>query len=257
MPKHDWRKMVRSCLLGAAIFWVGSSGIGAHPQQPQGPTVSAEVRIVQRANKAKVAQVVTDFSDVVVWLVPLDKSGAAEDTVAAKTIPKLVQRDEMFEPHLLVIQAGSLVEFPNKDPFFHNVFSLFDGKRFDLGLYEAGTSKTVRFDRVGVSFIFCNIHENMNAIIVSVPSAYFAKTDAAGHLKIANVPNGRYEMHVWYERSSAEDLKNLDRNVTISESSRTLDPIQILYDPGLNLTHKNKYGQDYVPPASSPGSAYP
>ena len=70
----------------------------------------------------------------------------------------LLQKNRTFIPHLQVIPAGSVVQFPNADPFFHNVFSLFNGKRFDLGLYEAGSSKSVTFPREGVSYIFCNIH---------------------------------------------------------------------------------------------------
>jgi hypothetical protein len=83
--------------------------------------------------------------------------------------PRLVQKNKSFEPHILVIPAGSMVEFPNHDPFFHNVFSLFEGKRFDLGLYEAGTSRMVRFDRPGISYIFCNIHPEMSAVIITLP----------------------------------------------------------------------------------------
>ena len=64
------------------------------------------------------------------------------------------------------VTRGSSVEFPNRDPWFHNVFSLFNGKRFDLGLYEAGSTRTVHFDREGISFIFCNIHPEMSAVIV-------------------------------------------------------------------------------------------
>jgi hypothetical protein len=71
---------------------------------------------------------------------------------------------------LLNTRAGGrsrfTVEFPNKDPFFHNVFSLFEGKRFDLGLYEANSTKSVRFDHAGVSYIFCNIHSQMSAAVV-------------------------------------------------------------------------------------------
>ena len=145
----------------------------------------------------------------------------------------MIQRNKMFEPHLLVIQAGTAVQFPNLDPFFHNVFSLFNGKRFDLGLYEAGTSKTVRFDRVGVSFLFCNIHEGMNAVVVAVPTPYFGASDRSGHLNIPNVPDGRYQMEVWFERSSPEELKNLTRVVTISAapSSRSLETIRMLTIP--------------------------
>ena len=86
----------------------------------------------------------------------------------------LQQKNKTFEPHLLVVTKGSTVDFPNRDPWFHNVFSLFNGKRFDLGLYEAGTSRTVHFDREGISYIFCNIHPEMSAVVVVLASQYFA-----------------------------------------------------------------------------------
>jgi plastocyanin len=191
-----------------------------------------------------------DNSDVVVWLSPVAHTAGPLAT-DPRHPPQLVQRNKAFEPHVLVVQAGTMVQFPNEDPFFHNVFSLFNGKRFDLGLYEAGSSRSVRFDRVGVSFLFCNIHEEMSAVIVAVDTPYFGLSDRSGRVTLANVPEGRYEMHVWYERSLAEDLRALDRAVTLSDSSRTLEPIRVLDNPDFPLTHKNKYGQDYVPPPTT------
>src|SRR5579884_3159489 len=85
---------------------------------------------------------------VVVWLQPPYLVSAAKPSHF-----RLVQKDKKFTPHLLVIPLGSTVDFPNLDPFFHNVFSQFNGKRFDLGLYEAGSTKAVRFDHEGVSYL--------------------------------------------------------------------------------------------------------
>src|SRR6266496_895518 len=112
---------------------------------------------------------------------------------------RLIQQRKRFEPHLLVVAVGSTVEFPNLDPFFHNVFSLFEGKRFDLGLYEAGSIRNVSFDRPGISYIFCNIHAEMSAVVIAVPTPYYAISSVKGEIVLANVPVGRYAMHVWYE----------------------------------------------------------
>ena len=112
---------------------------------------------------------VNDASNVVVWLTPLGATPAPSLPPQQRSeIPQLVQKNKMFHPSLLVIPAGGQVEFPNQDPFFHNVFSLFDGKRFDLGLYESGTTQFVKFDKPGISFIFCNIHAQMSAVVVAV-----------------------------------------------------------------------------------------
>lgn len=193
-----------------------------------------------------------DASNVVVWLTPLDRTGLAAATSAlAQHPPQLVQRNKTFEPHILIVPVGTMVEFPNKDPFFHNIFSLYDGRRFDLGLYESGTKRSVRFDRPGVSFLFCNIHAEMSAVVVSVDTPYFGLSDRDGNVVIGNVPLGRYQLNVWSERGSPEQLKELTRVVTISDSSRSLGPIQIVQNPSFTAAHKNKYGLDYVPPPNA------
>jgi plastocyanin len=229
---------------------------GAAAASPQEAPVTGKIELV--ADKAaKAAQAShgsgSDASNVAVWLTRIDENGNPQPPASAPAgpPPQLVQRNKSFDPHVLVVEVGSLIQFPNKDPFFHNVFSLYDGKRFDLGLYEAGTTRSVRFSRPGVSFLFCNIHPEMSAVVVAVDTPYFAVSDSAGRLSIANVPDGRYEMHVWYERSLADSLKALDRAVVISASARSLGTIQVPDSNDFKLTHKNKYGQDYVPPANT------
>jgi plastocyanin len=247
MKNSDSRRMRQYvALLAAVALCVVAAAL--HAQQAP---VTAQVEIVKRGDlqPASATASAKDDSDVVVWLSPLDQKVSAPSDSGKQ--PQLVQRNKAFEPHLLVVQAGTSVQFPNKDPFFHNVFSLFNGKRFDLGLYEAGSSKAVRFDRVGVSFLFCNIHEEMSAVVVAVDSPYFAISDHTGRVAIPNVPDGRYESHAWYERSLPEDLKALERPVTISSSARSLDVLRVVNNPDFTLAHKNKYGQDYVPPPTT------
>lgn len=232
--------------LGACCIAVATGAVAAQQTTP----VSVRVEIVpQTENGKRVSAKRTqppDASGVAVWLIPVEgrvPAGAA----AGRSAPRLVQRNKTFSPHVLVVQAGSMVQFPNEDPFFHNVFSLFAGKRFDLGLYEAGSSRSVRFDDPGASFLFCNIHPEMSAVIVVVPTPYYGLSDAAGRVNIAAVPDGRYHLKVWHERSSPEELKSLEQIVTISAASRSIGPIRISDNVNLTLTHKNKYGQDYPP----------
>jgi plastocyanin len=228
--------------LGVLLVAVAAMGVRAQQAVP----VTVEVEIVQNgANLKADGKSRADAKKVAVWLTPLQ--GTTSVPVQVNAPPRLVQHNKMFSPHVLVVQAGAMVEFPNEDPFFHNVFSLFAGKRFDLGLYEAGSSRTVRFDRPGASFLFCNIHPEMSAVIVVVPTPYYALADSTGRVTIPAVPDGRYRLDVWHERSSPEYLKNLEQVITVSNSSRTFGPIGILDNANLTLTHKNKYGQDYVP----------
>jgi plastocyanin len=228
-------------------------------QAPQLLPVTAKIQIVRdrTVKQAEERGRALDLSNVVVWLTPLDiGTPAPTASPPARHLPVLVQHNKSFEPHVLVVEVDTVVEFPNKDPFFHNIFSLFDGKRFDLGLYEAGSTRSVRFDRPGVSYLFCNIHAEMSAVVVAVETPYFAMSNRSGIVSMPGVPDGRYQLHVWYERSLPEDLKGLTLLVTISESERNLGAIRVVENPNFTIAHKNKYGQDYVPPPS-PGYTNP
>ena len=240
------------CLLSAAGLFCGLS----RSQALQLLTVTAKAQIVRDgAVKPAAGHGGADLSNVVVWLTPLGGSTPVPTTSeTAKLPPVLTQHNKTFEPHVLVVEVGTVVQFPNKDPFFHNIFSLFDGKRFDLGLYEAGTTRSVRFDRPGISYLFCNIHAEMSAVVVAVETPYYAISNSSGNISINDVPDGRYQLHVWYERSLPEDLKGLAAPVTISRSERSLGAIKVVENPNFILAHKNKYGQDYVPP---PSPGYP
>jgi len=232
-----------------AASLVGAWAVIPARGQNNAVTMRIAVQSLAAAKQEKSVKIAVDASDVVVWLKPLDPAAKSElqDTSDPKKF-RLVQHNKSFQPHVLVVPVGTVVDFPNHDPFFHNVFSLFDGKRFDLGLYEAGASNSVRFDRLGVSFLFCNIHPEMSAVVVAVDTPYYGLSDRKGSLAIQNVPDGRYELHVWYERSLPDDLKNLTRTVTISSTSRELGAIQVPENPSFTTAHKNKYGQDYTPP---------
>lgn len=191
-------------------------------------------------------------SPVVVWLTPLFDTPVPLPTPNMQHPPyQLVQKDKEFHPHLLIVPVGSIVEFPNRDPFFHNVFSLFDGKRFDLGLYEAGSTRSIRFNRPGISYIFCNIHPEMSAVVIALETPFFAVSNAAGDISIADVPPGRYKLEVWREGALPAELKKLERETTVSQDSSSLGTFHFNDSGKTILTHKNLYGRDYDQPASS------
>jgi hypothetical protein len=210
-------------------------------------TVTASVALV---NDKKVR--VRDSSNVVIWLTPSGSDPSNTPTWHLPAQPQLVQRNKSFEPHVLVIPVGTEVKFPNRDPFFHNVFSLFEGKRFDLGLYEAGTTRNVLFDKPGISYIFCNIHAEMSAVVIALSTPYYAISDQRGQVKIPAVPPGRYTLRVWYETGLPDALNSMTREVTISDNTPTLGSLRLAIS-GAPQTHQNMYGRDYVPP--SPGTA--
>lgn len=179
----------------------------------------------------------------VVWLEPI--SG----TPALPFLPHghytLLQKNRTFIPHLLVIPAGSVVQFPNADPFYHNVFSLFDGKRFDLGLYEAGSSKSVTFSRVGVSYIFCNIHPEMSAVVVSLTTPLYAIADAEDAFVLRDVPPGDYQLHFWIEGVPQSVLGSLDRPIHLSSEPLNLGDIKAPINHFNSTAHANKFGGSY------------
>jgi len=172
-------------------------------------------------------------------------------------IPQLVQKNKSFQPDLLVIPVGGKVEFPNHDPFFHNVFSLFEGKRFDLGLYESGTTRFVQFDKPGVSFIFCNIHAQMSAVVITLATPYYAISGPRGDISISNVPPGRYQLQVFHPAVAPDALRALGREITVAPGAATLGTFT-LSESDVTVAHKNKYGRDYDrPDPDSPAYARP
>jgi plastocyanin len=164
----------------------------------------------------------------------------------------LLQKNRAFTPHLLVVPVGGVVQFPNEDPFFHNVFSLFDGKRFDLGLYEAGSSKSVNFSREGVAYIFCNIHPEMSAVVIALSTPLYSIADRDSAFTFASVPSGNYRLHVWIEGIPAASLDGMTRPVHLVSGRQDLGPLHL---PPTSLsvkTHANEYGKPYTPTTTDP-----
>jgi plastocyanin len=204
--------------------------------------IGGDAVVTERSGKS--AQ--KDASGVVVWLVPQDGLQAVKE-VSQRPRYRLVQRNKKFNPALLVVPVGSVVDFPNEDPWFHNVFSLYRGKRFDLGLYQAGAQRSVRFDRIGPSYLFCNIHPEMTGVVLAVDSELFGVSDKSGHYTIPGVALGKYTMHVWYASAGAESLEAMQRQVNIQEGSQALPAVSVRATRQVVADHKNKYGQDYDP----------
>jgi len=230
----------RRDLLVAGILLLGA-GIAAPAGAVQ---VAGHVAVVAADGNGRAAR----DARVVLWLKPLTVSeDLPRDGRSQAPHARLIQRNKTFDPHVVAVEVGSLVEFPNRDPFFHNVFSLFDGKRFDLGLYEAGSTRSVHFDRAGICYIFCNIHPQMSAVVVVVDTPFFAVSDDKGEIAIPNVPPGEYQLSVWEEQCKPEILKELSRRVVVREGEASFGTIHLRESLEPATAHLNKYGRQYDP----------
>jgi hypothetical protein len=208
---------------------------------------TAEVRLHIASSMSGKARAVP----AVIWLEP------APGTPALPFAPQghymLLQKNRMFVPHLQVIPVGAVVQFPNADPFFHNVFSLFDGKRFDLGLYEAGSTKSVNFSREGVSYIFCNIHPEMSAVVLALSTPLYAVADASNAFVIRTIPPGDYRLHIWIEGVPQSNLERETRRVHLASGTVDLGQIAAPMSGNGSISHANKFGKPYAP---DPRSTY-
>jgi plastocyanin len=181
-------------------------------------------------------------ADVVIWLTPSVSSGP----VAPGPTARLVQKNKQFLPHVLAVVVGTQVEFPNQDLFFHDVFSIYRGKPFDLGLYESGAVRKVRFSQPGVSYIFCNIHPEMSAAVVALSTPYFVVTGRDGSFQVGHVPPGHYRLQVWHELTPETELTSTSRDLEITAGDNTLPGITLHSSDGAQ-EHLNKYGEAYTP----------
>lgn len=157
--------------------------------------------------------------------------------------PKMASRDKRFEPRVLAVPKGAEVSFPNFDKIFHNVFSLSEPGRFDLGLYRNGSARTTRFAEPGVVRVYCNIHPQMAAYVVVLDGELFAQTGPDGVAAIAAVPAGRHAVKAWDERGGEWSGNASVMAGGTTDVSITLDATKWKATP-----HKNKHGKDYPPP---------
>jgi len=152
---------------------------------------------------------------------------------------KMTQKNKTFVPHIMAVPIGSSVEFPNEDPIFHNVFSLSRPGPFDLGLYRDGASKTKTFTAPAAYHVFCNIHPQMSAFILVVPTTFITEVDGAGNYRL-ELPPGRYRITAWSERADTSNVELTVGTGAVTAPELTLDELHFV-----ETQHKNKFGQDY------------
>lgn len=159
---------------------------------------------------------------------------------AANAAPRRIEvdtRGKRFLPRVSVVARGSTVAFPNRDPIFHNVFSVSPANRFDLGRYREGQSRSARFDKPGLVRVYCNVHQQMVAYVMVVETPYHTLTDENGLFVLANLPDGRGTLTVWHERAA---VKRIPIEIPAAE------PLRIRLDAAqTHEAHLNKFGKPY------------
>ncbi|MCC6992615.1 MAG: hypothetical protein IT181_26665 [Acidobacteria bacterium] len=181
----------------------------------------------------------TTAAPVVVYAEPVDGVVPVGETKPLS----LSQRNKSFSPRLLGVPVGAVVAFPNDDDIFHNVFSLSPGHAFDLGLYRAGAPKSRTFASPGVVRVFCNIHPQMTALQVVVPTMWIAAAGADGAWRL-DLPPGRYTVTALSERAAP-----VTTDVTVAGAT-TAASLALDESAFVAVTHTNKFGKPY------PVSAY-
>ncbi|HVO12655.1 MAG TPA: carboxypeptidase regulatory-like domain-containing protein [Vicinamibacteria bacterium] len=194
----------RALVLPTAVWLLGAPLAGQPPLR-RGGTIRGRVELRRQPAETELRPAVTELGShgphdlpdrrrSVVYLESAPQPAFAQPQPRRATLD---QRNESFVPYVLAITVGSTVDFPNSDRTYHNVFSLSKTKRFDLGRYPRGQSRSVRFEQPGVVRVFCEIHSHMSAWILVFAHPYFATTDAEGRYRIDGVPAGAYTLAAW------------------------------------------------------------
>lgn len=219
------------------------------------PAATLSGKVELRDSQISAVKKGLDQSGVVVSFVPVKQLAGAAITVPAKHATML-QKNKIFQPHVLPVQVGTQIDFPNDDPIFHNAFSNYSGQVFDVGLYPPGSKRTVKFPKPGVVRVFCNIHAAMSAVIVVLETPYFGTSGKDGGWQV-DLPPGEYEMRVFHERAKETTLRALSHRVTVGAQGQTMPSVSISEAGYLPDAHTNKFGKPYAEGSGDDKNYYP
>ena len=200
------RPLVSSAVLLLLLLVARGTPPAAH--QAATGTLQGRVTLTERRGNAlstsaygrrdvapRAADAEPETRNVVVYL-----TGVKPPAVVGHTRARISQRAEAFRPRLTAVTVGSSVDFPNEDPFFHNVFSLSRAATFDLGRYRSGQSRAWAMRKTGVVKVFCHLHSQMNATIMVLDHPWFAIPGDDGTFTIGDIPAGEHTVVAWHER---------------------------------------------------------
>jgi plastocyanin len=216
----------RSILICAGITCFATATLSAQA------AVSGQVSLKERPGD--------DTEDLTNAIVYLEAVGGAKSKAAA-TNTSIAMQARQFAPRVRVVTEGSKVEFPNQDPFNHNVFSKASQGPFDMDSYGKGKSKDNVFKSPGIYPIYCNVHPRMSAFVITVKTPYVSTVATDGRFSIDKVPAGNYKIHVWHDRGGEQTADLLVPATGLAGMKYELDARGYKY-----VQHKNKFGKDYA-----------
>jgi plastocyanin len=236
-PRHPWFARLPAVAFAAAF---AATVMTAPSRLSAQGAVSGTVRLEEPRTSAR-----RDVATAVVFLEPVmhpARYGTPSNEHGNEhTKASIDMRGREFIPHVVVVQPGGSVDFPNKDPFSHNVFSNTELGAFDLGLYRRGATRAATFPQAGVYAIYCNIHASMVSFVIAAPAGLSAPVRADGSFSIPAVPAGRYTLHVWHERTP-----ELVEPLTVQAAGTSGLSVTLDTRTTPTTSHLNKFGQPYA-----------
>jgi plastocyanin len=202
-----------------------------------GLTASAQGTVAGRISiQEKAGEKTSDFGNTVIYLEP--KAGPAK---VAESKIQMAINGRNFAPRVRVVPVGSTVDFPNQDPFTHNVFSTAAGALFDLQSYGSGVSKSNQFKKAGAFAIYCNVHAKMTGHVVVVNTPWYTQAGNDGRWEIPKVPAGKYTLTVWHERA-----KPVSSEIDVPAAGLAALEPKLDASGFKEAPHLNKFGKAYA-----------
>lgn len=211
----------------AGAFVIAAAPSAARAQN----TVSGQVVVLEQGGDQA-----EDLGHSVIYLEP---AGGAKGRLAT-TNTSIALQARQFAPAVRVVTEGSKIEFPNQDPFTHNVFSKAPQGPFDTESYGKNKTRDNTFKSAGVYPLYCNVHPKMMAFVVAVKTPYFTQAKDDGKFSIEKVPAGSYKIHVWHDRGGEQTADLVVPATGLAGLKYELDARAYKY-----VQHKNKFGKDY------------
>lgn len=199
----------------------------------QNGEISGQVSLKNTKGKVETLEA----SEVVVYIADLEGSIPQAQIEKSYVIST---KNKQFSPQLMVVPKGATVQFPNRDPIIHNVFSVSGKNRFDAGRYSKGEGKTHTFQNSGLVRVYCNVHHAMNALLYVADNPYYAVIDAEGGYVLENVPPGEYLVVALHLRAGQKRTR-----VTVSPGQATTANIPLTLRKKRVKKHLNKFGKPY------------